>query len=469
MLDPQGVGSIIKNKYCLNSNEPCARYLVATTVGSDHIPDSLYPNMHDVAEKIIEEARKSDPRAGEDSTNSSFIARQPIFDRKMGIYGYELLYRQGKDNFFLQQDDNKATTELIYDSFLVFGLYGLTDGAKAFINFSKELIESNIPSLLPKKDIVVEVLERGQTTQATVEACKRIRDQGYSLALDDFVFDPGNLPLLQYADIVKVDFPATSAEKQSALIKRYKGNIQFLAKKVETREDYNRALSLGYDYFQGFFFCKPTILNSRDIASININLFNILKELNTIDPSFSHIASIIQGDLGLSLKLLKLANSAYFGARSEVKSILHALSFIGTKELYQWVALMMLKDYTNIENAELIRMSLIRAKFMELLAQELQTEKNLNDYYFTGMFSFIDVLLNQGMDKVLAALPLSASVKDALLGKVNDQGELLRCVVAYETASLDELDAHPIAEAIGSKKFMSLYIDAIKWVKSLNY
>jgi c-di-GMP-related signal transduction protein len=400
---------------------------------------------------------------------NTYIARQPIFDRDMGIHGYELLYRQGSDNFFVQMDDNQATTELIYNSFFVFGLYDLTEGTKAFINFSKELIETDIPTMLPKQSIIVEILERNPATQATVEACKRIKAMGYSLALDDFIFDEYNQPLLELVDIVKIDYPSLSLDVQSKLIKKYGKQTKFLAEKLETREDFNIAMKLGYDYFQGYFFCKPSMFNSRDVASLNINLFNILKELNTLDPCFSHVAEIIEGDLGLSLKLLKLANSVYFAARSEITSILHALSFIGLNELYQWISIMMLKEQTNIENAAVVKLSLVRAKFMELLAKELHPKDNPNEYFFTGMFSFIDVLLNQSMEKVLKGLPLSDKVKQALLGEENEQCKLLNCVIDYETANMDESEEKSIIGVIGSKKFMSIYIDAIKWVNSLNY
>ena len=465
----RGVGPIFKTKYCNDNFDQCARYKVAREAGEQFVPDSLYPNMNDVAEGIITEALQAQSANSNQAGKSSYIARQPIFDRNMGIYGYELLYRQGNDNFFSHMDDDQATAELIYNSFFVFGLYDLTDGTKAFINFSKELVDSDIPSLLPKQSIIVEILERDHTTQATVDACRHIRSLGYSLALDDFAFEPDNLPLLEFANIVKIDFLSTSLEAQANLIKKYGGKIRFLAEKVETREDYSRALGMGYDFFQGYFFCKPSMVSSREIASLNINLFNILKELNTIDPSFSHIATIIQGDLGLSLKLLKLANSVYYGARYEINSILHALSFIGANELYQWISIMMLKDYTDIENSEVIKLSLIRAKFMELLSIELYPKDNANDYFFTGMFSFIDVLLNQSMERVLSGLPLGVNVKQALLGEDNAQRRLLSCVIAYETAAMDEAEDQEIVQTIGSKKFMSLYIDSIKWVKSLNY
>ncbi|MCM1564662.1 MAG: hypothetical protein NC238_01660 [Dehalobacter sp.] len=171
-----------------------------------------------------------------------FIARQPIFDRNLHIYGYELLYRQGQDNSFSGIDDNQATVELIYNSFLVFGMHDLTDDTKAFINFSKDLVDSDIPSLLLNHNVVLEILERKEVTQLTVEACKRVRRMGYLVALDDFVFDQSYLPLIETADIIKIEYPAVNEELQRKLIKKFHTKVKFVAEKIETREEFLHAI-----------------------------------------------------------------------------------------------------------------------------------------------------------------------------------------------------------------------------------
>ncbi|HBR02738.1 MAG TPA: diguanylate phosphodiesterase [Ruminiclostridium sp.] len=395
----------------------------------------------------------------------AFIARQPIFDKSMKIYGYELLYRQSGDNFFTGIDDDQATAELIYNAFLVMGLQDLTDGANAFINFSKELIDSDVPFLLPKQNIIVEVLEREKVTSATVEACKRIKAVGYRLALDDFVFDQNNLPLIDMADIIKIEFPAVNRHEQYNLIKRYGTKIKFLAEKIETREEYQQAAGMGYELFQGYFFSKPAIVRSKEVVTLNANLFSILEELSSPEPSYTVIADIFERDLGLSYKLLKLANSVYIGARNRIKSIPHALSYIGINEMYQWISLMMLKDMQNVENAELVKQSLIRGKLMELLSPELRLEGESSEFYFTGIFSSIDVLLNSPMQQILKGLPLPINVKNALLGIDNEQRKLLKFVINWEKAHWEKAeDQYPM-----TSKFMELYMEALKWAKKLNY
>ena len=398
-----------------------------------------------------------------------YIARQPIFDRNMGIYGYELLYRKNQNNYFLDMDDDLATAELIYNSFFVFGLKDLVDDSKAFINFSKALIDSDMPYLLPPQSIVVEILEREEVTPTTIEACRKMKSMGYMLALDDFVFDEKYIELIDMADIIKIEFPSVRLDIQRRLINKYKSKITFLAEKVETREEYKQACEMGYKLFQGYFFSKPSIINSKEIGSLNTNLFRIIEELNSIEPSYTIISNIIECDLGISYKLLKLANSAYMRTKNKIQTISQALSYIGINELYQWISIMMVKDFQNIENAELIKISLTRAKFMDLLASELNINENGSEYFFTGIFSNIDILLNKSMDQAINGLPLLNNVKQALLGENNTQRHLLNCVIDFEMANWNKVKDQDLICKIESKKFMALYIESLNWTKKLNY
>jgi len=247
-----------------------------------------------------------------------YVARQPIFDRKMNVLGYELLYRRGMNNLYEGSDDNQATAELISNSYLNMHFSELTDGTKGFINFSEKMLIEQIPLILPKELTVVEILERVEITDELIEACKKISDKGYTIALDDYIFDESSLPLLEIADIIKVEFPFVEHEIQRKLISKYKNRIKFLAEKVETREEYKLALDMGYDYFQGYFFSKPVIIKSKEVDNLNVNLILILEMLNQKEPDFQKMAEVIQSDLGLAYKLLKLANSALLGTRNKI-------------------------------------------------------------------------------------------------------------------------------------------------------
>ena len=182
-----------------------------------------------------------------------YVARQPVFDRRMKLYGYELLYRRSANNFFEGEDDNQATAALFTDSFFM-GYEELIDDTRGFINFSQKLLLDGIPLLLPKSKVVVEILERVEITDEVIAACKELKQQGYTLALDDFVFSDNYAPLMKFVDIIKVEFPSVPLKVQSFILNKYLPKITFLSEKVETVEEYHQASSMGYSLFQGYFF-----------------------------------------------------------------------------------------------------------------------------------------------------------------------------------------------------------------------
>lgn len=398
-----------------------------------------------------------------------YVARQPIFDRNMNVFGYELLYRRSMNNFYEGIDDNQTTAELINNAFLTMHLPELTGGGKAFINFSKDTLIKEIPFLLPVELTVVEVLERVDIDGDVIEACRKLREKGYIIALDDFVFNESYLPLLDIAHIIKIEFPVVEYDVQRELIKKYKSKIRFLAEKVETREEYQIAYDMGYDYFQGYFFSKPVIIKEKEIDSLNINLIKIMEVLNHDDPEYQKIAEIIGTDLGLSYKLLKLANSAFFGSKNKILHIKQALVQLGLIEIKKWIYVMMLKDIQIVENRELIKNCLIRAKFMELMAVETGKGNQQFEYFLTGMFSSVDVLMNRDMEEIVNGLFLPDSVKDALLGRENEIKYVLDIVVNYELLIWDDLVLDKIAGGIVQENLINMYMESLMWMMKLNY
>lgn len=398
-----------------------------------------------------------------------YVARQPIFDRKMNVFGYELLYRRSMNNFYEGLDDNQATAELINNTFLTMHLHELTGGTKAFINFSADMLIEEIPLLLPKESTVVEVLERVEVSDRLIQACKKLRKEGYIIALDDFVFNQSYLPLIELAHIIKIEFSAIDYRIQKQLIQEYGKKIKFLAEKVETREDYQLALDMGYDYFQGYFFSKPVVIKRKEVDSLNINLIRIVDVLNEKEPDYQKITEIIETDLGLSYKLLKLANSVLLGTRNKIHSIKHALVQLGITELRKWIYVLMLKDVQNVENKELIKTCLIRAKQMELLSHDIGIDERKLECFLTGMFSAIDILMNRSMEDLIKELPLTALVRGALMGEDNEIKELLDMVINYEVLNWDDIDGYNIHIDLTQEDFMNRYIEALLWVRQLDY
>lgn len=396
------------------------------------------------------------------------IARQPVFDNKMQVYGYALLYEQNSNPHLTEQAEGPSGAELLYDSFFIIGIDDLTNGTNALIHFSKDLLETDIPISLPKQRIVVEVLEHDYSSAVSMEDCKKIKEKGFLLSLDGFILDDVNLSLLEISDLIKIDFTAATIETQAALIRKYKDKVTFFADHIDTREDYKRAVEIGYSLFQGDFFSKPSFVNSKEIETLDMNLFNLVQELDSEEPNFSVISDIIEHDLGLSYKLLKFVNSAYIASWYKINSIPRATSYLGTRRLRQFLLLMMVKNLSNPENTELIRLSLVRGKLMSLIVQELGMKEAGSEYFFTGLFSMIDVLLNREMEDILKELPLINQVKQALLGEPNDLKRMLDFVVCYEKAQWDQIDGRYPMDELGKGKLSSLYLDALKWANLLD-
>ena len=398
-----------------------------------------------------------------------YIARQPIFNKDMSIFGYELLHRRNSNNRYEDEDHSGATAELVRNSFLVLDFDNLTDGTRGFINFTQDLLEAEIPHILPKEKVVVEILESVEATDIVIEVCKKLKREGYILALDDLIIDRQDsdyTPLIEMADIIKIEFPTTDKKKQQELLNKYKNKVTFLAEKVETREEFKEAAAMGYALFQGYFFCRPILMKSKEIASLNIHLIEILKELQKQEPNFNTITEIIEKDLGLTYKLLKMANSIYYGAKSEITNLQLAVVRLGIQEMKRWISIMLIKDFENDENSELIKVCLLRGKLLSLMAHELNRSAAESDFFFTGVFSSIDIIMDQEMENIISDLALSDDVKSALTGGSGLLRDCLTAVLMYEKLEFDEAMIKLAAIGVDLGRFTELYVEALAWQRT---
>lgn len=361
-----------------------------------------------------------------------FVARQPILDRGGRLFGYELLFREGIDNYFNSIDGDQATGRLISSSFYATGIKQITGGKKAFINFTSNLIKNDIATLLPKESIVIEILETVNPDAEIIEACKRLKKAGYVLALDDFVLTPSIIPLLQYVDIIKVDFLATRPEHRRILVEQLSGKIKFLAEKVETLENYEEAFKLGYQYFQGYYFSKPVIIESKNILPSRMNSLRLLRQVYRRGFDVEYLEQILKRDVSLSFQLFKFINSSFFGFKSKISSIRQALALIGPIELRKWVSLMIIGNISEGKPQELIVQTYIRATFSEAIAQEIGMGEKSSEAFLMGLFSLIDAVLDQPLQEICNELPLSDDIIQALQGTPNRYETILELSICYE-------------------------------------
>lgn len=396
-----------------------------------------------------------------------FVARQPIMDKRQKVYGYELLFRQSLDNYFQPTNGDQATAGVIDTSFSLIGIENLTEGKRAFINFTENLLREDFATLLPKEAVVIEVLEQVRPEPDIIAACLRLKQLGYLLALDDFVFSPGYNPLIQLADIIKVDFlQLKTVEQRAAVLKYGNEHIKFLAEKVETREDYEVARKLGYTYFQGYFFSKPIIFQTHDIPTSKWNNFLILKEVNQVEPDFNRIESLIQRDVSFTYRLLKFINSAAFGLNIRIKSLKHALVMIGISELRKWVSLYALRGLGKDKPNYLMVQSVMRAKFCELIAERIGLSEKSSDLFLLGMLSMIDAFIDRPMNEIIAELPLDDKLKSALLRSGQTFYDyILELVIIYEKGEWEQLNKFTRLIKLDEASLPKIYQESLRYVQ----
>ncbi len=394
-----------------------------------------------------------------------FVARQPIFTKQQKVYGYELLFRSNRDNYFDQTiNQDFASSKTLVDSFLLFGINELTREKRAFINLTEENLLKDYISAVPNKDVVVELLETIEPTPQAVSICKKLKNQGYIIALDDFVFQEKFQPLIDIADIIKVDFVETKGEERRHIIRDVGAkHVKFLAEKVETLDEFHQAVDAGYSYFQGYFFCKPVILSRQDLPSSKLILLQLLKELVHPNLNMERVENIMKHDVSLSYKLLRFINSASFGFYNSIRSIRHAVNLVGLEEFKKWMSVIIMSQIGTDKPDELMQQAVIRAKFCEQVADQTPLLNRKSDAFLMGMFSLIDTLVGRPMEDVLVSLPLADEIKRALLGEPNEFRRILNLITNYErglwapAANISKRIDFPMSVV------PQFYMDAVKW------
>ena len=394
----------------------------------------------------------------------TFIARQPIFDSQKRVFAYELLFRSSLENVFKHPDPDQATSKVITDAFFLFHMPTLTEGKRAFINFTRETLLQEYAQLIPKDSIVVEIPETIDPDSEVVEACRKLKQAGYLLAMDDFVYHERYTPLLKLTDFIKVDFLSTREEERRSLYKAFAPlGIRLLAEKVETSESFLEASEIGYSYFQGYFFCKPTIIQGKDIPGFKQHYFEILREIHRPEMNFDRLEGFIKREVSLSYKLLRYINSAFFGLRNKINSIKQALALLGEKEIKKWVSLVTLANMGKDKPEELAVHTVTRAKFCESLAPYAGLLNRAGDLFLVGLFSLIDAFLDRPKSDILTEIPIDNEIKEAILGEENRLGRVYRFVLSYETGDWGRLAEQRIKIGVDETSPPQLYLDAVKW------
>jgi c-di-GMP phosphodiesterase len=382
-----------------------------------------------------------------------YVARQPIFNASLEVAGYELLFRGGADAEALVVNAEGATATVVLNSFTEIGLERIVGASTAWINVSRDFVLSGLAHTVPPDVAVLEILEDQVIDAGFVAALETLKAQGYRLALDDFEYSPSADPLLPLVDVVKLDFVALGREGVARHVKQLRPyGVTLLAEKLETREDYAYCAELGCDLFQGFFFCKPELVRNRGVAANRLSLLQTVSALQDPTVDLTALEQLVSRDVALSFRLLRYINSAFFGLRMEVRSIGQALALLGVERLRHWTTLSLLASIDD-KPPELTVTALVRARFCEQAGASLGSPGQL---FTLGLFSVIDALMDAPIADVIASIPFPQEMRAALIDHSGEQGQLLECVGALESADFDR--AQSIIANAGE-----VYLESMVW------
>ncbi|MBN2070680.1 MAG: HDOD domain-containing protein [Candidatus Krumholzibacteriota bacterium] len=392
-----------------------------------------------------------------------FVGRQPIFDKKLNVIGYELLYRASEEDLHACiTDNNDASSQVILNTFMSIGLERLAGDRLVFINLSEGFFRGDFPFPLDPEKIVVEILEGMTLDKSLVDSIRDFAARGYRLALDDVVDIDHISNLIDIAEIAKIDIRQIRPGRLVLLVEKLKERgLKIVAEKIETMAEYEYCYKLGVDYFQGFFFEKPNTVKGKRMPSSSASIMRLLARLHDPDVTVTEIKEIISHDVSISYKLLRLMNSASFSLSRKIESIHEAVVMFGFERIRSWLSLLLLSKIEE-SSGELMTVAMIRGKMCEIITEDLDPE-SAERGFITGLFSVLDALLSVPMGEILPMLPLADEIKDALLIRKGFLGNSLASVIAHERWEWNELGGGEISEEL----LNSAYLRALDWTTEI--
>ncbi|WP_041523470.1 EAL and HDOD domain-containing protein [Gilvimarinus agarilyticus] len=391
------------------------------------------------------------------------LARQPIFNRTMDVVAYELLYRADHENRAQFTDGNSASTQVLLNTFAELSIEKVVGHHRAFINFTAALMETRFP--FDTSQLVIEVLESEVINANLLHHLKRLREDGFSIALDDFVLTKESAALIPYADIIKLDVLALNDRQLIEHVNYLKPlGVQIIAEKIETFAMLEHCRELGCDLFQGYFLEKPQVLKGQRLNESKQAVLQLLARLNDPNAAFEDIETIIARDPVLSYKLLRLVNSAAFALPRTIESLRQALTLLGLKIIRNWIGLLAMAKLGD-KPAELSVKALTRAKLCELVASQTRPHTQCDTFFTAGLLSTLGAFMDAPLPKVLEDIQLSPALRNALLDQTGTEGQVLKAVIHYEHGQWQDIDWAFLAEQqLDPHTLTALYLQTLAWV-----
>jgi c-di-GMP-related signal transduction protein len=402
-----------------------------------------------------------------------FIGRQPILDREQKLIAFELLFRAADVAAANVTDYSQASASVIISSITHFGLQEVLGRYQGFFNVSYDLLMDDALELLPRDQVVIELLEVIAINDEVVARCHELKEKGFSLALDDHVYAPVFEPLYEIVDVIKIDVLQTPTEQLAAEVARFKGRgLRLLAEKVENQEMFRLCYDLGFEMFQGYYFARPVVLNKKRVDVSGLSMVRLLNQVMG-EAEVAEIEETFRQNPSMAYNLLRLVNSVAMGLRERIKSLRHAIVVLGRQQLLRWaqLALFAAKGGQEVQSP-LLEIAALRGRLMELLVKRhpvYSTFKEFSDRAFmTGVLSLLDALFETTMDQVVAELNLTDDIRLALLEHEGDLGLLLRLVECLEQNDFESVIMMLQQLKLDQSVLLSSHLEAIQWTNNLS-
>lgn len=403
-----------------------------------------------------------------------FVGRQPIFDAREQVIGYELLYRSDQVRTHSEGNGDDATTQVLANALLSIGIDEVAKGKLCFVNFTENLLMGPLLDYLTPSTIGIEVLEDVPITEALINRLAVLKARGFKISMDDFIVQQDVTlynELFKYIDFVKVDFLTTTDEEREYIQSFVKDNfkhIRLIAERLETRNQFDVACRAGYSMFQGFFFEQPQLVKSYEIPINTMQYLQVLTLLKDKDVNISELAIQIERDVSMSFKLMQFIRVSDPRIRRKVSSIKQAILMLGTTELQKWMYLLAIREMKNMQDSgvfqQLMIVSLFRARVCEQLARK--HHRNFSEYFLVGMFSLIDSLLQRPLQQILLQMPLEDSIADTLSGVETEYSPYLKFSIALGKLKWEEAEKYYKQLSITEEDAQQLYDEAMSWAAS---
>lgn len=398
----------------------------------------------------------------------SYIARQAILDRNHQTVGYELLFRDSPNNKFPEIDQDIASSKLIIQNHFQGDIQSVSLGKLAFINFTEKCLINKYPLMFDKATIVIELVGHQSATERLLKIVKYYHDKGYQVALSEYDLDEKWDVLFPYLTMIKIDTEVTNAKRIRPIVERIKPfNIKLIAEKVETNYQLQSLAEVGFDYYQGFFYHEPEIIEGQTLAPIKSQMLHLISETFNKPLDFDHIAEIIGHDVNLTLGLLKLVNNVATGTKIEITSLKQAAAYLGEDKLKQFVTILALSKLTTNKFSEISKQSLITARLMTTLASESAFIEIKDFAFITGLLSSIEVILSMPIDEIVKTMPLAQPIVDALVSHSGLLGELLDLTTNYITGNGENIQQLTDLYQLDANFIHKEFVNASNWCKSL--